>query len=86
MTAPTWESTDWKAIVATYDALAELAPTPVVALNRGIAVSMAAGPTAGLVELEALERPLADYHLLYAARADMLERRLREWRARRPSS
>lgn len=74
VTAPTWESTDWKAIVATYDALAELVATPVVALNRAIAVSMAAGPAAGLAELEALERPLAAYHLLYAVRADMVER------------
>jgi RNA polymerase sigma-70 factor (ECF subfamily) len=74
VTAPTWESTDWGAIVAAYDALAQLAPSPVVALNRAIAVSMSAGPTAGLAALKALELPLADYHLFYAARADMLER------------
>jgi RNA polymerase sigma-70 factor (ECF subfamily) len=74
VTAPTWESTDWGAIVAAYDALAEVAPSPIVALNRAIAVSMGAGPTAGLAELKALELPLADYHLFYAARADMLER------------
>jgi predicted RNA polymerase sigma factor len=74
VTAPTWEATDWAAILAAYDALAKLAPSPVVALNRAIAVSMGAGPTAGLASLKALERPLADYHLLYAARADMLER------------
>lgn len=74
VTAPTWESTNWRAIVAAYDALAALAPSPVVALNRAIAVSMDAGPTAGLATLKALERPLADYHLFYAARADMLER------------
>jgi RNA polymerase sigma factor (sigma-70 family) len=73
-TAPTWESTDWGAIVAAYDALAQLAPSPVIALNRAIAVSMGAGPTAGLAALKALERPLADYHLFYAARADMLKR------------
>jgi RNA polymerase sigma factor (sigma-70 family) len=74
VTAATWESTDWGAIVAAYDALAALAPSPVVALNRAIAVSMDAGPTAGLAALKSLERPLADYHLFYAARADMLER------------
>jgi RNA polymerase sigma-70 factor (ECF subfamily) len=74
VTAPTWESTNWRAIVAAYDALAALAPSPVVALNRAIAVSMDAGPAAGLATLKALERPLADYHLFYAARADMLER------------
>jgi RNA polymerase sigma-70 factor (ECF subfamily) len=73
-TAPAWESTDWGAIVAAYDALAGVAPSPVVALNRAIAVSMEAGPAAGLAALKALERPLADYHLFYAARADMLER------------
>jgi RNA polymerase sigma-70 factor (ECF subfamily) len=74
VTAPTWESTDWGAIVAAYDALADLAPSPVVALNRAVAVSMQAGPAAGLEALETLELPLADYHLFYAARADMLER------------
>ena len=45
-----------------------------MALNRAIAVSMAAGPAAGLAALEALELTLTDYHLFYAARADMLER------------
>jgi RNA polymerase sigma-70 factor (ECF subfamily) len=74
MTAPTWESTQWGAILAAYDALAEIAPSPVVALNRAIAVSMDSGPNAGLAALKPLERPLADYHLYYAARADMLER------------
>jgi RNA polymerase sigma-70 factor (ECF subfamily) len=74
MTAPTWESTDWVAIVAAYDALAEVASSPVVALNRAIAISMGAGPTAGLAAMNVLEPPLADYHLFYAARADMHER------------
>jgi RNA polymerase sigma-70 factor (ECF subfamily) len=74
VTAPKWESTDWANIVAAYDALAEVSPSPVVALNRAVAVSMLAGPSAGLAALTALERPLADYHLFYAARADMLER------------
>ena len=73
-TAPRWESTDWATIVAAYDALAEVSPSPVVALNRAVAVSMLAGPSAGLAALKALERPLADYHLFFAARADMLER------------
>jgi RNA polymerase sigma-70 factor (ECF subfamily) len=74
VTAPTWESTDWATIAAAYDALAEVSPSPIVALNRAVAVSMLAGPSAGLAALKALERPLADYHLFYAARADMLER------------
>ncbi|MGD0674428.1 MAG: sigma-70 family RNA polymerase sigma factor [Polyangiaceae bacterium] len=73
VTAPRWESTDWATIVAAYDALAEVWPSPVVALNRAVAVSMLAGPSAGLAALKAIERPLADYHLFYAARADMIE-------------
>src|SRR5580692_3939193 len=69
VTAPTWDSTDWAAIVAAYDGLAEVSPSPIVALNRAVAVSMLAGPSAGLGALKVLERPLADYHLFYAARA-----------------
>ena len=72
--APTWESTDWGTIVAAYDDLAEVSPSPIVALNRAVAVSMHAGPSGGLAALAGLERPLADYHLFYAARADMVER------------
>ena len=74
VTAPQWESTDWATIVAAYGALLEVSPSPVVALNRAVAVSLLAGPSAGLAALSALERPLADYHLFYATRADMLER------------
>jgi RNA polymerase sigma-70 factor, ECF subfamily len=74
VTAPAWDSTDWRAIVVAYDALAQVAPSPIVALNRAIAVSMADGPIAGLAALEKLEAPLEEYHLFYAARADMLER------------
>jgi RNA polymerase sigma factor (sigma-70 family) len=74
VTAPRWESTDWATIVAAYDALAEASPSPIVALNRAVAISMHAGPSAGLAALKALERPLADYHLFYATRADMLDR------------
>jgi RNA polymerase sigma-70 factor, ECF subfamily len=74
VTAPKWEDTDWARIVAAYDALAQVSPSPVVALNQAVALSMLAGPAKGLAALSALERPLADYHLLYATRADMLER------------
>ncbi|HSS01691.1 MAG TPA: RNA polymerase sigma factor, partial [Kofleriaceae bacterium] len=74
MTAPTWESTDWAAIVALYDTLAEGMPSPIVALNRAVAVSMRDGPAAGLAALAELERALVDYHLFYATRADLLER------------
>src|SRR5262249_3525930 len=74
VTAPTWDSTDWGAIVALYDALAAVAPSAIVALNRAIAVSMRDGPSEGLTALRPLERRLADYHLFYATRADFLER------------
>lgn len=74
VTAPAWESTDWPAIVRLYDALLALLPSPIVALNRAIAVAMRDGPAAGLVALKALAGPLADYHLFYATRADFLER------------
>jgi RNA polymerase sigma-70 factor (ECF subfamily) len=74
VTAPTWESTDWRAVVALYDALAAVAPSSIVALNRAVAVSMSEGPAAGLASLEDLERPLASYHLFYATRADFLAR------------
>jgi RNA polymerase sigma-70 factor (ECF subfamily) len=74
VTAPTWEDTDWPTILAAYDALAEALPSPVVALNRAVAIAMVDGPSAGLEALQDLERPLAAYHLFYATRADMLER------------
>lgn len=70
------EETDWIRIVALYDALVELTGSPVVELNRAVAVSMAFGPAQGLVLLdELLEEPtLATYHLLPAVRADFLAR------------
>jgi RNA polymerase sigma-70 factor (ECF subfamily) len=74
VTAPTWDATGWTAIVPLYDELLALAASPIVALNRAIAVSMRDGPAAGLAAIERLERPLADYHLFYATRADFLER------------
>jgi RNA polymerase sigma-70 factor, ECF subfamily len=74
VTAPAWESTGWGAIVALYDAPAAVAPSPIVALNRAIAVSMRDGPSEGLAALKALEGPLADYHPFYATRADFLVR------------
>lgn len=69
--------TDWRQIVALYDALLAIHPSPVVELNRAVAVAMHAGPEAGLAIVEELERrdELTDYHLLHAARAD-LNRRL----------
>jgi RNA polymerase sigma factor (sigma-70 family) len=66
--------TDWERIVALYDALAQLAPSPVVELNRAVAVSMAFGPAAGLDAVEALagEPSLQQYHLLPSVRGDLL--------------
>jgi RNA polymerase sigma-70 factor (ECF subfamily) len=74
--APTWDATDWGEIVGLYDVLGELWPSPVVALNRAVAVGFAHGPDAGLAELDALaaEPQLAGYGYLSAARADFLTR------------
>ena len=74
--APRFEDTDWEAIVALYDALAQLAPSPVVALNRAVAVMHADGPQAALDALDAVANDprLARYHLLGAVRADALVR------------
>lgn len=74
VTSPTWESTDFRNIVALYDALAAIAPSPIVALNRAIALAMRDGPAAGLAALEGLAEPLASYHLFFSARAELLER------------
>lgn len=65
------EDTDWKQIVGLYDHLFDIAPTPVVALNRAVAVAMVEGPAAGLAVLDALEA-LDDYQPFHAARADLL--------------
>jgi len=72
--ARTAAETDWVRIAALYEALAHTAPSPVVELNRAVAVSMAFGPAAGLVLVDALveEGSLADYHLLPCVRADLL--------------
>jgi predicted RNA polymerase sigma factor len=72
--ALTAEETDWERIAALYDALAQLAPSPVVELNRAVAVAMAFGPTAGLEVVDALrdEPTLQGYHLLPSVRADLL--------------
>jgi RNA polymerase sigma factor (sigma-70 family) len=74
--APSPSETDWDRIAALYDALAQLAPSPVVELNRAIAVGMAFGPTAGLELVDELveEGSLQQYHLLPAVRGDLLVR------------
>ena len=68
--------TDWVEIAGLYAALARVAPSPVVDLNRAVAVAMADGPVAGLVLVEAIgtQGALADYHLYHATRADLLRR------------
>jgi RNA polymerase sigma factor (sigma-70 family) len=72
--ARTAEQTDWGRIAALYDALAQLAPSPIVELNRAVALSMAFGPAAGLEVADALlaEPALQGYHLLPAVRGDLL--------------
>jgi RNA polymerase sigma factor (sigma-70 family) len=72
----TAEETDWVRIAALYEALAELAPSPVVELNRAVAISRAYGPAAGLAIVDALTGvpTLRGYHLLPAARGDLLLR------------
>jgi RNA polymerase sigma-70 factor (ECF subfamily) len=74
--APSWAATDWAEIVALYDLLVQRWPSPVVALNRAVAVGFARGPQAGLAELDALaaEPQLAGYGYLPSARADFLLR------------
>ena len=70
------EDTDWPQIVRLYDLLQQLIPSPVVSLNRAVAVAMADGPQHGLKIITALEGSgaLTDYHLLYAAKADLSRR------------
>src|SRR5437667_127639 len=83
--ARTAEETDWTRIVALYDALAQLLPSPVVELNRAVALGMAFGPAAGLEVVDSLttEPALAGYHLLPSVRGDLLAklRRFDEARA-----
>jgi RNA polymerase sigma factor (sigma-70 family) len=82
--ARTATDTDWARIAALYDALAELVPSPVVELNRAVAVGMAFGPAAGLELVDALvsEPSLKSYHLLPSARGDLLEKLGRSEEAR----
>lgn len=76
VTSPSFADTDWPRLVELYDLLFALAPSPVVALNRSIALSMVSGPAAALKTLDelSLEPALKNYHLLPAVRADLLRR------------
>jgi RNA polymerase sigma-70 factor (ECF subfamily) len=74
--APSVAATDWAQIVGLYDLLAQAVPSPVIELNRAVAVAMRDGPAAGLALIDAIlaRGELADYHLAHAARADMCRR------------
>ena len=83
--APNAADTDWMRIAGLYDLLARAEPSPVVELNRAVAVAMRDGPDAGLALIDAIlaRGDLADYHLAHAARADLCRRagRMAEARA-----
>jgi len=70
--AASWEETDWEEIVALYSLLLAFQPSPVVRLNRAIALRHLAGAAAALVEVEAVASELDSYHLLHATRAELL--------------
>ena len=74
------EATDWRAIAVLYAHLARIRPSPVIELNRAVAIAMADGPAAGLELIDAIAASgeLRDYHLMWSARADLL-RRLGRW-------
>jgi RNA polymerase sigma factor (sigma-70 family) len=83
-TAPRWDATNWQQILDLYDELTDIWPSPVVALNRAVAVGHAHGPAAGLAALDELaaEPQLAGYHYLPATRAEFLRRLQRTAEAR----
>ena len=72
--ARSWEDTDWRQIVLLYDALLRMTDSPIVRLNRAIAVSQLAGPEVALGEVNDLAMSLGDYHLLHSTRAELLDR------------
>ena len=72
--APRPEDTDWPQIAALYGALARVAPSPIIELNRAVAIAMADGPAAALPLVDALGEELGSYHLFHSARADLLRR------------
>lgn len=82
--APSADQTDWRQIVALYDALLSINPSPVIELNRAVAVAMRDGPEAGLILIDAIltRGDLTDYHLSHAARAELCRRAGRRDEAR----
>jgi RNA polymerase sigma-70 factor (ECF subfamily) len=71
--APSWAATDWRQIVVLYDLLLRLTPSPVVRLNRAVALRWVAGSAAALAEVDALAGALDGYHLFHATRAELLQ-------------
>ncbi len=80
--APTWGDTDWLQILTLYDLLVRHDPSPVVRLNRAVALARVAGPAQALAEVDALAEPLARYHLWHAIRAELLRELGRDGEAR----
>ena len=80
--APTYAATDWAEILALYDRLLQIQRTPVVALNRALALAELAGPAAAMAEIEPLAGRLGGYHLFHAARGELLRRQGRPAEAR----
>jgi RNA polymerase sigma-70 factor (ECF subfamily) len=74
--SPAAEATDWQQIVGLYDLLLQVEPSPVIELNRAVAIAMRDGPSAGLRIIDSIlaRGDLADYHLAHSARADMFRR------------
>ena len=72
--APSTKETDWSEIIGLYDVLSRLDPSPIVALNRAVAVAMRDGPAAVLDEVKALAVELPEYHLVHAVHADLCRR------------
>jgi RNA polymerase sigma-70 factor (ECF subfamily) len=82
-TAESPGATDWRRVIRHYDELYELTPTPVVALNRAMAIGLGESPEMGLLLIDELVGELESFHLLHAARADLLIRAGRSDEARR---
>lgn len=80
--AATAEDTDWARIVGLYGTLSEVTPSPIIELNRAVALSKLMGPEAGLNIVEGLSEELEDYHLLYSVRGDLMEKLGRNQEAR----
>jgi RNA polymerase sigma-70 factor (ECF subfamily) len=80
--ARSWQETDWRQIVALYDALLEMMPSPVVRLNRAIGRRYLDGAAAALPEVDTLAAVLGDYYLFHATRAELLRDLGRESEAR----